>query len=64
MSGEDLSPSRLGRAPAVDVGGVEEVDAGLEGRLGASARLLGLDAAGVGEPRPERDLGDLQIRAA
>ncbi len=53
MLGEDLTPGGLGRAAPVDVRGVEEVDAGVERRLGAGARLLELDPPGVGEPRPE-----------
>ena len=64
MLGEDLAPGGLGRAAPVDVGGVEEVDAGVERRLGAGARLLELDPAGVGEPRAERDLRDFEVRAA
>ena len=42
---EDLAPRRLGCAAAVDVGGVEEVDSGLEGRIGTGASLLERDAA-------------------
>ena len=53
---QDLAPRRLGGAAAVDVGGVEEVDAGLEGRLGAGLGLLALHPGPVGEPGAERDL--------
>ncbi len=60
--GEDLAPCRLGGALAVDVGGGEEVDACLEGRLGAGAGRVRLDAAGVGEPGPERDSGSSSLR--
>src|SRR3954454_11097036 len=61
---EDLPPCALGCAAAIDVRRVEEVDAGLEGRVGARARLVERDAAGVGEPGAERDLGDLEGRRA
>ncbi len=63
-AGEDLPPGGLGGAAAVDVGGVEEVDADLEGGVGAGAGLVGLDAAGVGQPRPEGDLRYLEVRTA
>jgi hypothetical protein len=61
---EDLAPGRLGGALAVDVGGVEEVDAGLEGGFGAGLGLLALHAARVREPRAEGDLRDLDVRVA
>ena len=64
MFREHLSEQRLGGAPPVDVGRVEEVDARLEGRLDACPRLLPLDAAGVGEPRAEADLRDLDLAPA
>jgi hypothetical protein len=59
-AGEDLPPGGLGGAAAVDVGGVEEVDAGLEGGVGAGAGLVGLDAARVGQPGSEGDLRYLE----
>ena len=49
-AGEDLTPCRFGRAPAVDVGRVKEVDPGFEGRVGTGPRLVGLDPARVGQP--------------
>jgi hypothetical protein len=61
---EDLAPRALGRAAAVDVRRVEEVDADVEGGVRAGARLVERDAAGVGEPGAERDLRDLEIRGA
>ena len=59
--GERLAQQRLGRAPSIDVGGVDEVDAGLEGGIDAGLGLSGLDATRVGEPRAEADLGDLEV---
>jgi hypothetical protein len=59
-AGEDLAPGALRGAPAVDVGGVEEVDAGLEGGVGAGAGLLELYAAREGQPRAVRDLRDFR----
>ncbi len=61
---EDLAPGALGRALAVDVRGVEEVDPGLERRPRAGFGVLALDAAGVGEPGAERDLAHLEVAAA
>src|SRR6185437_10092701 len=60
-SAEDLTPGRFGGPTAVDVGGVEEVDADVEGGVGAPADLVEADAAGEREPRPEGDLGDFQV---
>src|SRR6201999_2375088 len=64
MGREDLTPGGLGGAAAIDVGGVEEVDPGIEGGLGAGAGLLELDPAGVGEPGAEGDLRYLEVRTA
>ena len=61
---EDLAPGLLGGPPAVDVGGVEEVDAGVKGRSGTRLRALPAHSPGVGQPRSERDLGDVQVTAA
>ena len=61
---EDLAPGRLRRARAVDVGGVEEVDAGVEGGPGAGLGLVALHPGPVGEPGAERDLRDLEVRIA
>jgi hypothetical protein len=61
---EDLPPGRLGCAAAIDVGGVEEVDAGLERGVGARAGLLEPHAAREGQPRAKGDLRDLQVRGA
>ena len=63
-AGERLAEEGLGGAAAVDVGGVDEVDADLEGAIEAGARGLRLDADAVGQPRPERDFGDLEIAGA
>ena len=63
-AGQDLAPRGLRRAPAVDVGRVEEVDAGLERRIGAGPDLLQTHAAGEGQPRAQGNLGDLQVRRA
>jgi len=62
--GEDLTPRGLRRARAVDVGGVEERDAGVKGGLGAGPGLLGLDAPGVGKSGAEGDDGHLQVGGA
>jgi hypothetical protein len=64
VAGEDLAPSGLGRAAAVDVGGVEERDAGVERRARARLRLLAPDAARVRQPRAERDDRDADVRVA
>src|SRR6188472_3352810 len=61
---EDLAPGGLGCADAVDVGGVEEVDAGVEGSAGAGLGLVLLHPAPVGEPGAEGDLRDLDVRVA
>src|SRR4029079_13481543 len=61
---EDLAPGTLSGAAAVDVGGVEEVDARLECRIRTPARLLEADAARIREPRPEGDFRDLEVRRA
>jgi hypothetical protein len=63
-AGQDLTPGRLGHAAAIDVGGVEKVDAGLERGVGAHAGLLEADASCEGQPRAERDLRDLKVRGA
>ena len=52
-AGEHLAEELLRRAARVDVRGVDEVDAGVERRVDAGARLLVGDAAAVGEPRAE-----------
>src|SRR3954469_15492489 len=61
---EDLAPGRLGGADAVDVGGVEEVDPGVEGGAGAGLGLVALHPTGVGQPGAEGDLRDLEVRIA
>jgi hypothetical protein len=63
-AGKDPAPRRLGCAAAIHVGGVEEVDAGLERSVGAGAGLLQAHAAREGQPRAEGDLRDLQVRGA
>jgi hypothetical protein len=62
--GEDLAPGGLGRALAVGIGGVEEIDPCVERGLGAGAGLLLGHAAGIGQPGAEGDLRDLEIGAA
>jgi hypothetical protein len=64
MLGQDVTPGGLGRALAVSVGGVEEVDTSIKRRFGAGSRLLGRHAPGEGEPGAESDLGHLQVRAS
>jgi hypothetical protein len=54
----------LGGAAAVDVRGVDEVDADLEGLVDAGARGRVVDAHSVGQPGAERDLGDLKVARA
>src|SRR3954462_13243880 len=55
------APGLLGRSVSVAVGGVEERDPGVEGGARARGRRVGLDAAGVRQPRAARDLRDLQV---
>jgi hypothetical protein len=62
--GEDLAPRLLGGAVAVDVGGVEEGDPGVERGPRARRGLLALDPARVGQPRPQRDLRDVDPAVA
>src|SRR4051812_30410550 len=54
----------LGVAAAVHVGGVEEVDAELVGAVDARLSRGVLDVPAVGQPRPQRDLGDLHAGGA
>ena len=61
---EDLAPGRLGGPHAVDVGGVEEVDPGVERGAGAGLGVLALDPGPVCEPGAQRDLRDLDPRLA
>ena len=61
---QHLAEQRLGRAPSVDVGGVDEVDALLEGCLDARLGLLALHSAGVGQPGAEADLRDIDAAGA
>src|ERR671917_821702 len=56
---EGVADDLLGRAPHVDVGGVEKVDAEVVGPVDAGRRLLFGDAPAVGEPASEGDLADL-----
>ena len=76
MVGQNLTPRRLGRATPVGVGGVEEVDTGIERGVGTGTGLLSLHTAGVGQPRtcnalrepfgckPSGDLGTVHCRGA
>jgi len=47
---EDLAQRGLGRALPIGVGGVEEVDAGVERGVGAGPGLRGLRATGLRQP--------------
>ena len=60
QSGECLAEQRLGPAAHVDVGGVEQVDAELEGAAHDANRLGVLGVAAERGPRTERDLRDLE----
>jgi len=62
--GQDVSEEALGRAAAVDVCRVDEVDADLEGPVDAGLGLLAGDAARVRQPRAEADLRDLEVARA
>ena len=53
---EHVAEERLRRPERVDVGGVDEVDAGVERGVDAGPRLVVRDAAAVGQPRAEADL--------
>ena len=55
---EQLAEELLGRAAPVDVRGVDEVDPELEGAIDTGCRSLAQDAAAVGQPGAEADLGD------
>src|SRR6185437_10350329 len=59
--GQHLAEELLGGAAAIDVRGVDEVDPLIERGRDRGLRLLAADAAGVGQPRPQADLGDLQV---
>ena len=48
--GQDLAEEALGGAAAIDVGGVDEVDAELEGAIDAGRGLCAIDADAVGQP--------------
>src|SRR5581483_2605913 len=61
---EHLAPDGFRRAAPVDVGCVEEVDAGFEGCAGAGLGVLALHSGAIGEPGAERDLRDLDLGAA
>ena len=58
---EHVAEERLRRAERVDVGGVDEVDAGVERGVDAGPRLVVRDAAAVGQPRAEADLRHAQV---
>ena len=62
--GERLAKEDLGGAAAVDIGGVDEVDAEIEGAIEAGARRIGLDADAIGEPGAERDFRNFEIACA
>ena len=54
----------LGSAAAVDVGRVDEVDADVERRIEAGARLVGLHADPVGQPGPQGDFRYVEVTVA
>src|SRR5205085_6119546 len=55
--------SALGGAAHVDVGGVEQVDAELEGAMDDAGALGFVHRAAVGGPRSERDFRNLETAA-
>ena len=61
---ERLPEEAFGRAIAIDVGGVDEIDALVERGVEAAPRGVGLDAHAISEPRAEGDVGHVQVRAA
>ncbi len=62
--GEHLAEELLRLAARVHVRGVDEVDPDLEGLRHARLGALASDAAAVGQPGTERDLGHHQIARA
>jgi hypothetical protein len=58
---EHVTEEFLRPAPGVDVGGVDEVDPHLERFRYARRGLFVADAAAVGQPRAEADLGDFEV---
>ena len=62
--GEHLAEELLRLAARVDVRGVDEVDPDLERLRHARLGPLALDAAAVGQPGAERDLGHHQVARA
>ena len=54
----------LGLALGIDVGGIEEIDAELEGMGDQAVRLASIDPGAEGEPGTERELADSQTAAA
>ena len=62
--GQRFAKNRLRRAPAIDIRGIEEIDAEIECPVHASDRLLLLDADAVSQPRAKRDFRDVQIAGA
>jgi hypothetical protein len=61
---EHVAEEGLRSAAAVDVRGVDEVDADLECLLDAGAGGGVVDAETVGQPATEGDLGDLKVAGA
>ena len=61
---ERLAEKGFGGAIAIDVGGVDEVDAFVERGVEAAPGAVGLDPDAVGQPRAKRDVGNDKVAAA
>src|SRR5690242_2241866 len=61
---QNFAEERFRSAPSVDVRRVDEIDPELEGALDACRRLVAFDADTVGQPRAQRNFGDLEIAGA
>ena len=71
LGGEHIAVSRnvsqqfpqhlLRGAAAIDIGCIDEIDTGVEGRVQTGAGSILLDAGSVGQPGSEGDLRDRQV---
>src|SRR5947209_3982096 len=58
---EHLTEELLRASAGVDVRGVDEVDAGVEGGRDTGVGLVALHRTAVGQPGAETDLGDVEL---
>jgi hypothetical protein len=63
-AGELLAEHGFGGAPAIDIGGIDEIDPEIEGPIQTGLGLVRLDADAIGQPRAEGDLRDLEVAGA